>query len=151
MNSNAARRLRYAEDPDYRAHLAEQRHASYLRHKEERKAYIKQWKQDNPDKVKASRAAYHQRSRANGVYRAGHIRRKYGLTPDEEQELWERQGGCCAICGRPLSGPGKPDTHLDHDHATKVVRGFLCIRCNHAIGSFADEPALLEVAIAYLG
>jgi len=40
--------------------------------------------------------------------------------------------------------------HLDHDHGTGAIRGFLCIDCNHGLGKFKDDPAMLLRAIVYL-
>ena len=39
---------------------------------------------------------------------------------------------------------------MDHDHDTGFVRGLLCNRCNRAIASFNDSPALLNMASLYL-
>jgi hypothetical protein len=50
----------------------------------------------------------------------------------------------CAVCGRP-----DPE-HVDHDHATGVVRGVLCFNCNGGLGQFRDNPMFLAAAIEYL-
>lgn len=52
---------------------------------------------------------------------------------------------CCEICGTADS-----TLHLDHDHATGVVRGFLCRACNLGLGNFADSPERLMAAARYL-
>lgn len=39
---------------------------------------------------------------------------------------------------------------VDHDHVTKVFRGWLCRRCNLALGAFEDNPVILKHAILYL-
>lgn len=53
-------------------------------------------------------------------------------------------GSACAICGAP------DRLELDHDHLSGMARGFLCRRCNLALGQFRDSPDLLARAITYL-
>ena len=51
----------------------------------------------------------------------------------------------CDICGatdRTLL--------LDHDHDTKEFRGWLCIKCNTAIGYFHEDVNLMYKAINYV-
>jgi hypothetical protein len=40
--------------------------------------------------------------------------------------------------------------HVDHDHATGVIRGLLCFRCNNALGDFREEYELFQRAADYL-
>jgi hypothetical protein len=51
----------------------------------------------------------------------------------------------CQCCGR-----GGKTLHLDHDHETGQIRGWICLSCNVGLGHFADNPARLERAIDYL-
>ncbi len=74
----------------------------------------------------------------------------YGISPDEQRALLASQGGACAICRCDLAFPCSKDTHLDHDHETGEVRGFLCRDCNHLIAKAKDSPARLRAAAAYL-
>ena len=39
---------------------------------------------------------------------------------------------------------------LDHDHITNTFRGWLCQKCNRALGNFNDSIERLERAIQYL-
>jgi hypothetical protein len=71
--------------------------------------------------------------RLYGGTRHYHLKRRYGIGADEFDELVVRQGGVCAICGRP-----DPE-HLDHDHETGAVRGVLCFNCNGGSGSSATR------------
>lgn len=85
--------------------------------------------------------------------KAKHLERKYGLAEAQYWEMFERQGGVCAVCGQPetqvLRG-AVSQLSVDHDHTTGRVRGLLCHHCNTAIGLLRDDTAILEAAIAYL-
>lgn len=76
--------------------------------------------------------------------RAGHLKRKYGMTEAERDESLASQAGVCAIC---LSAPAE---HVDHDHETGKVRGVLCFSCNAALGQFKDRPDVIRRAAAYV-
>ena len=75
--------------------------------------------------------------------------RAYGISEEQTAALLAAQGGRCAICRTDTPG-GVGDWHVDHDHATGVVRGLLCNSCNIALGLFRDDEALLTAALAYL-
>ena len=60
--------------------------------------------------------------------RASELRKKYDMTPDDWERLFELQGGMCAVCDKPF-GDRRP--HVDHDHHSGRVRGLLCFYCNH--------------------
>lgn len=74
--------------------------------------------------------------------------KKLGVSPERQAEMLAEQKGLCAACGGPM-GPGK-DTHLDHDHATGLVRGFIHAACNHALGMVRDSPERLRKIADYL-
>lgn len=79
--------------------------------------------------------------------------RRYGITPEQYDALLSTQGGLCAICGDAPDANGKgayARLHIDHDHATGLVRGLLCGRCNQGLGYFRDSPDSLASAIKYL-
>ena len=75
-------------------------------------------------------------------------RKRLGLTPEEYESLFNRQGRVCAICGAAVSG--KKDFHLDHDHVTGKIRGILCRHCNSILGMAKDDIVILQKAITYL-
>jgi hypothetical protein len=85
------------------------------------------------------------------MQRRGDLRRRNGITLEQYNELLERQGGGCAICGKLSSEEynGK-FLHVDHDHKTGKVRGLLCNDHNHGLGQFHDDPVLLRRAADYL-
>lgn len=80
------------------------------------------------------------------VSRPLHILKRYGLTKESFMELFLRQRGVCAICGRK----SRRELAIDHCHRKGTVRGLLCGKCNTALGQFNDDPELLRSAIAYL-
>ncbi|WP_223773679.1 endonuclease VII domain-containing protein [Streptomyces sp. 135] len=76
--------------------------------------------------------------------RAGHLKRQYGMTQAERDEMIAAQKGLCVIC---LSAPA---IHVDHCHETGKVRGVLCFNCNSGLGKLGDDPDKTRRATAYL-
>lgn len=72
---------------------------------------------------------------------------QYGITPEQYDEMFDKQKGTCAICGHSPEGRR---LDVDHCHRSGEVRGLLCNKCNQAIGLFNDEPNLIERALEYL-
>lgn len=78
--------------------------------------------------------------------RAGHLRRTYGITEEQYEELLEAQNKNCAVCLRPAS-EFAVRLAVDHDHATGEIRGLLCGHCNHrVVGRHRDADLLQRVA-----
>ena len=75
--------------------------------------------------------------------------KKYGITPEDKQALFDKQGGKCVICPTLLV-TGRRGMHVDHDHSTGVVRGLLCWHCNVMLGNFKDKADVLQRAVVYL-
>ena len=124
------------------------KHERYLANPEVEIARVKRWQQANADRLNAYRRARRSEPAVKQAERAGHLRRKYGITVEQYEEMLASQGGCCAICRREP----RPDIslHLDHDHQSGQLRGILCFRCNNALGDFDDDPTLIGAALAYL-
>jgi len=80
--------------------------------------------------------------------REAHLKSTYGLSLQDYDNLLDKQGGACAICG--TTNPQRGRFHVDHNHQTDVVRGLLCSNCNTAIGLLSDNPNYLDNAAAYL-
>lgn len=77
------------------------------------------------------------------------LRRTYGITSEDYEQLLAAQAGKCAICALPPRG--KLPLNVDHDHKTGLVRGLLCWSCNHRVlPSARDNAATLSSAAKYL-
>ncbi|MFG2336820.1 endonuclease VII domain-containing protein [Streptomyces yangpuensis] len=76
--------------------------------------------------------------------RAGHLKRKYGITEAERDQMIADQGGLCCLCLRA------PAVHVDHCHKTGRVRGVLCFNCNIGLGLLKDSPDRILRAAEYL-
>lgn len=80
----------------------------------------------------------------------GIIRRVYGITLQEYDNMLYEQGNGCAICGTKNDVVEGRRLAIDHCHDTGKVRGILCARCNQALGLFCDSVDNLESAVQYL-
>lgn len=104
-----------------------------------------------PTPYPGPRCATHHRAFKRKQKAANHdrsVQKTYGLAPGEYAEMYERQGGRCAICRR-ATGKVKR-LAVDHSHRTGAVRGLLCGPCNQLLGHFRDSPSSLRRAAEYL-
>ena len=99
----------------------------------------------------------------NKYYSSGYCQTHYdmlqklGVTPEKYDELFEKQGGKCAICKNEPLGR-RQRFSIDHDHSCctgrkscgKCIRGLLCNKCNLGIGNFDDDINRLKSAVSYL-
>lgn len=109
----------------------------------------RRWYEDNREHVRERTAKYYLANKE--AFKDRKLRFSYGIGLADYNELLEKQGGGCAICGGPpRGGRSKKYFHVDHDHVTGKVRGLLCHYCNTAIGSLQENPERLEKAIEYL-
>jgi hypothetical protein len=121
----------------------------------ERKAYMKEYR-TNPGFREKENAAGRKWYRKNSeVEHNGHLKRTFGITREDFNQMMGSQNGVCDICKNPESRKN-PTTgkikHLcvDHCHTTGKVRGLLCFACNSSLGKFKDSIPTLENAITYL-
>ena len=66
--------------------------------------------------------------------------------------MFSEQEGVCAACGKTethLNQYGVCRLAIDHNHATGVVRGLLCGRCNRALGLLGDSIENLRGLLKY--
>lgn len=116
------------------------------------------WRAKNPDKWREVQARANAVKYAKPDYRQRRLerdaKRLYGATPEELQAILDSQRGLCAICGGSPGKIGAKGTvgrlHLDHDHRTGKLRGFLCGNCNTMLGLAKESREILLRAMGYL-
>lgn len=114
--------------------------------------YGKKWYEANKEKALALSKEYYQiigkqkKLEAYPERRRRILKSRYGITPEQFQELYDKQLGKCAICQQTYHST----LHIDHDHSNGQIRGLLCNNCNRGIGHFKDSTELLENASKYL-
>src|SRR5690349_9767725 len=110
--ANARKREKYANDPEYRARKNERDR----RRLADRRA--------NDPEFQRQAQAYRLQYKFRDT-----LKERYGLTIEEYEKLFHRQGGKCPICERPLPQAQQEGLKrnqqacVDHDHATGMVRG----------------------------
>jgi len=70
----------------------------------------------------------------------------YGLTPEQHEQMYINQNGCCAMCKTSIP---YEDIKTDHNHKTGKVRELLCRRCNSGLG-YIEDKEFVEKARQYL-
>ena len=108
--------------------------------------YVKEWRVRNPDSGEKQTKRDRVRSRERM------LRKKYGITSDQYNEILATQGGMCAIrgCEKRPGEIGRGALHVDHDHVTNKIRGILCSNHNTALGKVNDSIDQLQAMIDYL-
>jgi len=104
----------------------------------DKKEYQKQWRLKNKIQDKSN-----------------NLKSCYGITFDDYMEIYNKQNGCCLICGTKkdfISEKNKSNNVLavDHCHISGRIRGLLCSCCNKSLGGFKDNIDILNNAILYL-
>jgi hypothetical protein len=124
-------------------------HARRSREKNREKVLARQriWREANRERSAQKSRTWYEANRDR--VRARSRFKTFGVTAEQYQALLDRQGNRCAICR--TTEPGKGECFaVDHDHATGLIRGLLCVHCNVGLGHFRDDTDLLELAVAYL-
>jgi len=111
----------------------------YKANPEKEREKKRRWRIDNPIKVV-------EQNRRDNL-------KRYGISITEWENLFELQGGLCAICNKSESVSLKGQSKrlaVDHCHLTGKIRGLLCDNCNKALGLLEDKFELLDRASKYL-
>jgi hypothetical protein len=76
------------------------------------------------------------------------LKTNYMIDINIYKSMLKNQDNKCLICNNKFKN--SRDTHIDHCHKTKKVRGLLCSRCNCGIGLLREDINILENAIKYI-
>lgn len=117
---------------------------------------INRWAK-NPEDYRKQKNQYAKDYRAKNPRKAKdqNLRKSYGITLKQYEEMLKDQNNGCAICGNPETATKRGSREerslaIDHCHSTGKIRGLLCTGCNTAIGALQDSSELLWKAILYL-
>ena len=81
--------------------------------------------------------------------RKSHLMTNFGITEEQYEELLNKQGGGCAICGKTREQEGR-NLAVDHNHKTGEIRGVLCGYHNHRVVGKWTDVALLHKVLEYI-
>jgi Recombination endonuclease VII len=105
------------------------------RYKEYFRKRAREWYRDHKEKAQEyGRKYYVERGKALRTPEKRFkeaLKRNYGLTLEQYNEMLAATGGFCPVCSDPLEGR---NIHVDHCHRTGRVRGILCVKCNTSEG-----------------
>jgi hypothetical protein len=94
---------------------------------------------------KSKRAYSGYQTRCKGCSAVYECKRRFKVSMEEAEALVEqRKTAVCAVCSTDQN------IHIDHDHATGKIRGFLCGSCNRALGMLQDDWHRIIKLVTYL-
>ena len=114
------------------------------------------WCKNCCNEIKKQQYVKNRRAAVRLLSRKAKLKKAYGITVQEYDELLKKQHGVCAICEKPetqISNKkyGTIDKlRVDHDHKTNRVRGLLCSKCNQGLGIFQDNFDFMLNACNYI-
>lgn len=147
--------------------------------REYQRTYYKKWREDNRQKTRDSTKKYHSKHKERKkVYREiyekmnkeqirdrtrvwkkknkeklrnQHLKRTYGITLEEYNNMLIAQNNSCSICLISIEDTKeKRNLAVDHCHTTGKIRGLLCMNCNKSLGLLKDNPLIVKNMLEYL-
>lgn len=111
--------------------------------------YQRELKKDPDAKIRASQSARNHYHNGGGKKKSSdaRLRREYGISLAEKEEMVRQNKGLCPLCGS--DDPGRYWV-VDHCHRTGNIRGVICDKCNKMLGLANDSISRLYGAIRYL-
>ena len=108
--------------------------------KERRSSLAREYRRNNPSKPRPVDQIF-----------SYNLKKNYGISPEQYQEMVVTQCGQCAVCGEPEKtiDPKSGNTKrlsVHHNHDSGVVIALCCSECNMGMGKLKDSAALLRRA-----
>ena len=137
---------------------SKQYHAKrYIEQKDRLKVQLKKYKEENKEKLEVASLLWKKNNpdKVKQYQRTSNLRKNFGLSMDDYEQMLAEQNNLCAICEKPetfIHHRTKEPARLavDHCHKTNKVRKLLCKSCNTALGLFKDDIGAMENAVQYL-
>ena len=121
--------------------------------------YLKEWHAKNPNKsreytYKTGYGSEEKRER-DKLNRLRYRCKAFGITVEQYMDMYNKQQGRCAICGRTEEEAGGRRLAIDHDHnccpdqcksCGKCVRALLCSDCNIFVGFYESVDKMTKCA-----
>lgn len=121
--------------------------------KEKQKEYRKKWLLEKENQKKQHLATANWRRKnpeaSEIIRRTGYLKKHYGITYEQYQELLEQGSYGCWVCKKPQEDFLK-NLSVDHDHVSGAIRGLLCYSCNRNLIGHHRDASLLFAAAEYL-
>lgn len=100
------------------------------------KSYRGPYRLRHSPRIKANASSYYQANRTKRItqMRVLFLKKAYGITEEDYQQMLTNQGGLCGVCKKPQKSGRR--LAVDHCHKTKRIRGLLCQSCNSKVEKF---------------
>ena len=112
--------------------------------------YMREYAKKHPEKINEAKIKYRENNRQTLAMKDR--LRRYGLTPEQFDQLLIDQQYKCAICYKkivPYSKIKNESVHVDHSEEYGV-RGLLCHNCNIGIGNLQHDPFIIRSSLRYM-
>jgi hypothetical protein len=111
--------------------------------------YASKWYYANKERALAKDKAWKAKNRTTQARKPERERERVRYKQRREALAGRPQAERCEICNRAPTGHTKA-THFDHCHTTGKFRGWLCTKCNTALGLADEDPKILRAIADYI-
>ena len=118
---------------------------------------VNRWRKKNPEKWKAiAKRSYEKNGKRPDQVRARrryHLKKTYGISLEQYEQMFTEQKGVCAVCKLPefrIKRGSYKSLDVDHNHDTGQVRGLLCSACNSSLGLLSEDPERILALFDYV-